>query len=220
MITARAHRTPSGHSRRRLLLTLDSRRIRRATLFFVVACSLLSNACPEAFARNDESAEYPIKLGFLYNFTKFVEWPAESYRDAGAPLTICIVGRDPFSADLEAELRTRKVGEHPVQVKALKATDPLSGCHIVFVPATEKGHFDIIMKDLAGSSSLTVGESDGFAAMGGVINLIVEENKVHFEVNPLAAERARLKISSKLMTMAKIVKEQGRGVKGSQAPGN
>jgi hypothetical protein len=78
---------------------------------------------------------------------------------------------------------------------------------MVFIPVTEKDQADKILKGLKGSSILTVGESEGFAALGGIINLTVEGNTVHFEVNQLAAERAGLKISSKLLSMAKIVKE-------------
>jgi hypothetical protein len=189
------------------------RRIRRASALLIVISSLVSTPCANTFAQTEESAEYPVKLAFLYNFTKFVEWPAASFHNEGAPLAICIVGHDPFSADLETELRARKVGDHPVAVKILKATDNLTGCHIVFVPITEKDRADKIVKDLQGSSALTVGECDGFAAMGGVINLVIEGNKLHFEVNPLAAERAGLKISSKMLTMAKIVKEPGHGGK-------
>jgi hypothetical protein len=94
----------------------------------------------------------------------------------------------------------------------LKPTDALNGCHIVFVPATEKNQ-DRILRNLSGSSTLTVGETEGFAARAGIINLTVEENKVHFEVNELAADRAGLKISSKLLLIAKIVKEQDQGKK-------
>jgi len=184
---------------------LKSPRIRRAS-FFIVACWLVWNASPEALS-NTESVEYPVKLAFLYNFTKFVEWPPDSYRDAGAPLPICIVGRDPFSPDLEGELRTRTVAGHPIEVRTLRPTDTLSVCHMVFIPVTEKDQADKILKGLKGSSILTVGESEGFAALGGIINLTVEGNTVHFEVNQLAAERAGLKISSKLLSMAKIVKE-------------
>ena len=84
---------------------------------------------------------------------------------------------------------------------------------MVFVPVTEKNHVATIVRNLKGSSTLTVGETEGFAEQGGIINLTVEENKVHFEVNPLAAERAGLKISSKLLNIAKIVKEQDHGSK-------
>jgi hypothetical protein len=194
---------------RRRVARFASRRIRRIS-FFLVALYILSNASPKALSQNEEGVAYPVKLAFLYNFTKFVEWPANSYRDAAAPLAICIVGHDPFSPDLEGELRTRTVGGHPVEVRTLRPNDTLSVCHVVFVPATEKDQ-DRIVDSLNGSSTLTVGETDGFAVRGGIINLTVEENKVHFEVNQLAADRAGITISSKLLSIAKIVKEQSHG---------
>jgi hypothetical protein len=191
----------------RSVLGVDSRQICRASIFGIIACWLVLIASPKAFSQKEESAEYEVKLAFLYNFTKFVEWPPESYSAQSAPLLICIVGHDPFSQALEDELRTRNVGGHPVEVRALKPNDKLSLCQIVFVPATEKQHELRILSDLKGSSTLTVGETDGFAVQGGIINLTVEANKVHFEVNRLGAERAGLKISSRLLSIAKIVNE-------------
>lgn len=189
-------------------IRLLNRRVRLAGRSFVtvsiIACWLSSEA-PQAYSRNGEGVEYTVKLAFLYNFTKFIQWPAGSYRDPEAPHAICIVGRDPFSADIEGDLRTRIVGRHPVQVLTLKPTDTLNVCHIVFIPATDNGQANKIVKDLSGSSTLTVGETEGFAELGGVINLTVEGNTVHFEVNQLAAQRAGLKISSKLLSLAKIV---------------
>jgi hypothetical protein len=193
-------------SRRRFGVRIDSPRIRHIS-FFVLACWLALNASPKALSTVG-SVEYPVKLAVLYNFTKFVEWPPESFRDPGAPLAICIVGHDPFSPDLEGDLRTRAVAGHPVEVRTLRPTDRLSLCHMVFVPVTEKDRAEAIVRGLQGSSALTVGESEGFAVLGGIINLTVEGDTVHFEVNQLAAERAGLKISSKLLRMAKIVKEQ------------
>jgi hypothetical protein len=149
--------------------------------------------------------EYPVKLAFLFNFSKFVEWPSGSFRSPAAPLAICIVGHDPFTQDIELDLRTRMVGVHPVEVLTLKPSDTLNGCHIVFIPATEKDQAGKIVGSLKGASTLTVGETEGFAVSGGIINLTVEGNRVHFEVNPLAAQRAGLKISSKLLSLAKIV---------------
>ena len=193
----------SGHSRRIL-----SRRILRAFFFAIIAGALSFTAAPTAFAQTDDGAEYAVKLGFLYNFTKFIEWPPEAFRDSAAPLVICIVGRDPFRPDLEAELRTRKVGGHPVEIATKTQNDALSACHIVFVPVTEKNQSDRILRSLQGSRALTVGETEGFAVLGGSINLVVEYNKVHFEINRLAADRAGLRIGSRLLGIAKIVKEQ------------
>jgi hypothetical protein len=190
---------------RRLVVRIDSRRIRRLPLF-VLALWLLSNP-PATLARDEGTAEYPVKLAFLYNFTKFVEWPSESYPDPGAPFAICVVGDDPFSPDMKRELGTRTIGGHPVEVRTLKATDSLSACHVVFVPSTQKDQAARIVSGLKGSSTLTVGETEGFALQGGIINLTIEENKVHFEVNPQAAKRAGLTISSQLLKLATIVQE-------------
>src|SRR6202521_3200511 len=92
---------------------IDSCRILRASFFAIIAGGLFLSAAPKALSQNEEGAEYSVKFGFLYNFTKFVEWPPDSFRDPGAPLVICIVGHNPFRQDLKAELRTRKVGGHP-----------------------------------------------------------------------------------------------------------
>jgi len=196
----------------RFVPSLDSRRILRA-FFFAIITGVLFGAPHKALSQNEEGAEYSVKLGFLYNFTKFVEWPPDSFRDSSAPLVICIVGHDPFRQDLVAELRTRKVGDHPVEVRNHTPNDKLRVCHIVFVPVTEKNQSDRILRGLEGSRTLTVGETEGFALLGGIINLTVEDNKVHFEINRLAADRAGIKIGSRLLSIAKIVKEQDHGKK-------
>ena len=198
---------------RRFVPGVDWRRVLKASFSAIIAGGLFFGVSLNALPKNEEVAEYAVKLGFLYNFTKFVEWPADAFRDAGAPLVICIVGHDPFRQDLEAELRTRKVGDRPVEVRSQTSNDKLTACHVVFVPDTEKSQSDRILRGLEGSRTLTVGETEGFAVLGGVINLTVEDNKVHFEINRLAADRAGLKIPSRLLSIAKIVKEQDRGRK-------
>ena len=187
----------------------DACRVPRA-FSFIIVCWFFFNVFPGALWLNGESVEYPVKLAFLYNFAKFVEWPADSYSNPGAPLSICIVGHDPFSSDIEDELQTRKAWGHPVQVLTLRPAETLSACHMVFIPITEKDQAKVV-RSLKGSSTMTVGETEGFAAMGGVINLTVEKSEVHFEVNRLAADRAHLKISAKLLSLAKIVTDQGPG---------
>jgi hypothetical protein len=173
--------------------------------FLMIALCIFSSAPPRALALNDEDVEYPAKLAFLYNFAKFIEWPPGSYDYPSAPFVICIAGHDPFSPGTENELRTRRVLGHPIEIRALRSTDGLSACSMLFIPFTEKDQADNILRGLRGSSTLTVGETEGFAARGGIINLTVEGNRLHFEINQLAAKRAGLKISSKLFSLAKIV---------------
>jgi hypothetical protein len=183
---------------------------RRASIFIVILW-IFSTAPPRALAQNDEEIEYPAKLAFLYNFAKFIEWPLASYSFPGAPFVVCIAGRDPFRSDDESELRTRTVLGHPIQIRALRVTGTLSACNIAFIPVTENDQAGNILRGFKGSSTLTVGETQGFAARGGVINLTVEGNRLRFEINQMAAERAGLKISSKLFSLAKIVTDdQGR----------
>jgi hypothetical protein len=178
--------------------------------FLMMVLWILSGAPPGALALNGEDVEYPAKLAFLYNFAKFIEWPPGSYRSPSAPLVICIAGHDPFSAGTENELRTRTALGHAIEIRALPATDTLSICSMVFIPVTERDQADNILRGLKGSNTLTVGEIEGFAARGGMINLTVEGNRLHFEINRLAAERAGFKISSKLFNLAKIVTDDER----------
>jgi hypothetical protein len=181
---------------------------RRASFFFVILW-IFSTAPAGALAHNDDEIEYPAKLAFLYNFAKFIEWPVASYRFSGAPFVLCIAGRDPFRPDDESELRTRTVLGHPIQIRRLTGTSGV--CNIAFIPLTERDQADNILRAFRGSSTLTVGEIQGFAARGGIINLTVERNRLSFEINQQAAERAGLKISSKLLGLAKIVTDdQGR----------
>jgi hypothetical protein len=182
-------------------------RMRRATVF-VIICWLFSNSAPKALPVNVETVEYPVKLAFLYNFTKFVIWPPDSFRNPDAPLVLCIVGNDPFSPAIEGELRSRTAGSHPIEVRTLRTSDILNVCHMVFVPVTAEDQAARVIRSLKGSSTLTVGESEQFAARGGIINLMTEGNRLHLEVNLLAAERAGLKISSKMLALAKIVHDE------------
>ena len=168
---------------------------------------MLSTPRPAA-AQNDGGVEYRAKLAFIYNLARFVEWPSGSYSDPVAPLKIGIVGTDPFSPDLEAELRRRTVGGHPVEIKTLRPGDTVGACHIVFVPLAADDQTARIVKGLDRSSTLTVGETEGFAMRGGIVNFKVEDNRLRFEVNLHAAERAGLKISSKLLDIATIIKER------------
>lgn len=171
-----------------------------------VACFLLVAACPYARSQSEGSTEYSLKLAFLYNFTKFVEWPTDAFPNASAPFEVCMVGRDPFGDHLEQSLRDRTVDNRPMAFRRSTSGDNLKGCQIVFVTAEAKGQAPSIVSRLKSSSVLTVGETKGFAANGGIVNFIVEENRLRFEVNLDAARQTRLSISSKLLALAKIVR--------------
>lgn len=170
----------------------------------VTAVTLL--AClPSALAQGPESNEYQLKLAFLYNFAQFVDWPADSFHDPAAPLAICVAGDNPFQGEIGEGLRGRTVKGHPLEVRKLGAGEDLRACQMVFVRAGEKRLIPSILASARGSNTLTVGEADGFARHGGIINITRNENRLRFEVNLSAAGRTHLKISSKLLALATIV---------------
>jgi hypothetical protein len=168
---------------------------------------LLSALCVHS---QPEGNEYQVKAAFLFNFGKFVEWPDSSFVGDGAPFSICVVGNDPFGGALDA-LRGKFIGHRPVAVWRIKNADDGWRCQVVFVSASEKSHFDAIFRTLRGSNALLVSDTPGFAAAGGAIELTVEDNHVHFIINPDAIQRARLRVSSQLLALAKIVRDAPSG---------
>jgi hypothetical protein len=159
-----------------------------------------------AEAQSVPLSEYQIKAGFLFNFTKFVEWPPDSFSDPGVPLVMGVVGDNQITSLLEETAAGKTVNGRAVIVKRFKEGQDIHGCQILFISSSEEKHTTQILERIKGSSILTVGETDGFVQSGGVINFFVEGNKVRLEVNLDAAARARLKISAKVIAVARLVK--------------
>jgi YfiR/HmsC-like len=154
-----------------------------------------------------------VKAAFLFNFAKFVEWPGSSYMGGGAPFSICVLGEDPFG-DALTSLRGKFVANRPVAVWRIKNVEAGWRCQILFVSSSEKSHLPAIFSALRGANALLVGETDGFAARGGAIQFILEENHVRFAINPATIRRAGLQVSSKLLALAKIVRDDQSSGKG------
>ena len=148
------------------------------------------------------SLEYQVKAAFLYNFAKFIEWPEEN---PGVPLSICVLGQDPFGPLLDQMVEGKSIRGRALVVR--RAADPagLRSCGIVFVGATEMRHLGTIAKAAEAVHALTVGENDEFARTGGMIGFVLVDNKIRFEINVDAATRARLRISSQLLQVAHLV---------------
>jgi hypothetical protein len=152
-------------------------------------------------AQSNALSEYEVKAAFLYHFAQFVEWPPETFKEASDPLVYCTIGEDPFHGSLEAALNGKTIGARSLHVRHLKQLSELQGCHLVFV----------VLALLKGSPVLIVGESEHFVQEGGTIGFFLEENKIRFEINLEAAEKAQLKISSRLLALAKTVVGNPRG---------
>jgi hypothetical protein len=159
-----------------------------------------------AGARAQPVEEYQVKAAFLYNFVKFVEWPAEAFKTPGDPVTICVLGRNPFGGALEEAVQGKVVAGRSFAVRELSEAVPQGECQVVFVAVSERKRFHSILKKLKSPGILTVGEASGFAAEGGVINFRLENGRVRFEINVDAADEKRLKVSSKLLALAEIIR--------------
>jgi hypothetical protein len=149
--------------------------------------------------------EYQVKAAFLFNFTKFVDWPSEAFSDANSPFVITVFGNDPISSSLEA-IKGKVVNNRKLTVRRVKETQDIGKSNVLFVSPSAKKELVHILAALQGQSVLTVGEDAAFTQSGGIINFVNEDNKVRFEVNVSAAERAGLKISSRLLALARVVK--------------
>ena len=149
-----------------------------------------------------QAPEYDLKAAFLFNFAKFVEWPASAFIDERAPLTICVYGEDPFGSTLDVVVQGERVGERSLLVQRPDGLDDLGECHVLFISRSEKDRLAEVMAQVEGKPVLTVADTDGFLRAGGVINFILEGSKVRFLIDQAAAQRNGLRISSKLMRLA------------------
>jgi hypothetical protein len=162
----------------------------------ILACLLLLASAGRAA---EGPSEYAVKAAFLYNFAKFVEWPARTFAGAADPIVLCVLGENPFGTLLDDAVRDKTVNGRQIAVHESKTLSAAAGCHIVFLAS---GSLDESLSALANKSVLTVSDAESAVDRGAIIGLKLEERKVRFEVNLVAARKARLKLSSQLLKIA------------------
>jgi len=186
-----------------------SRFVRR-TGVTVAALLVLGGGAAAAWAQGVVATEYAVKAAFLYHFAKFAEWPAE----AGGPIPpvvhLCVLGDDPFGQALE-ELSDRGADGLKVDVRHVTRVEESPRCHILFVSASEGDRLAAHLARARRAGILTVSDLDGFAQAGGVIQFVLEDGKVRFWINRAAAERSGVRLSSRLLALARIVDGSGSG---------
>lgn len=173
----------------------------------LLVLSTLTHAMDGEANDADRVNEYQVKAAILYNLAKFVDWPGDAFADPLAPLSVCVLGADPFGTVLDDTLRGRMVGRRVVVARRL--AEVAGGCHVLFVANSERKRLAAILDRLRTESVLTVGEADGFAEQGGMIGLLTDGDRVRFEINVDAAEHARLKLSARLMALASSIRRSG-----------
>jgi len=171
----------------------------------VVLAAVLIVVAPFTRAQDSPPSEYQLKAAFLFSFAKFVDWPPRSFASQQSPFAICILGADPFGTAIDDTLRGKTIGEHPVVIERVKEPSNVRHCQILFISSAEKHRLAEILMALQGANILIVGESEHFADSGGTIELMLEQNHIRFAINTDAAESSGLRISSKLLALAKVV---------------
>jgi hypothetical protein len=151
----------------------------------------------------DAPAEYGVKAAFLLNFTRFVTWPPESFSDSKAPLAICVLGRDPFGTVLDEVVQGVMANGHGLVIRRISEPPAAQACQIVFIDPEIKDSRRVLTA--IPLTVLTVGEGSQFVHQGGMIGFVVENRRVRFDINYARSEEAGLKISSRLLSVARTV---------------
>lgn len=175
-----------------------------------IAVALLA-ALLAAPARAAAPTEYQVKAVFLYNFSRFVEWPDGAFADAKSPFVVGVFGFDPFGADLDEAVRGESVRGHPLVVRRVRNAAEAAQCQILFIHHSEGERLDEVLGVLEKRSTLTVSDIDGAAQRGVMIRLVTQDGRIRMRINVDSARAAQLTISSNLLRSAQIVDSAARG---------
>jgi hypothetical protein len=178
---------------------------RRLSLLPLLLAPALAAAAGPAIAA---SLEYRVKAACLCNFFKFVEWPPRAFPQPDAPYLLCVLGQDPFGADLDAAAASAVVGRRLI-VRRVSDVKTASDCHVLYVADSERARLPAIAQALASAPVLTTGDDPEFTRVGGDLRFFLAGNKVRFEINLPAIERAGLKPSAKLLSLAVVIGKPG-----------
>ena len=182
--------------------------MRRFNRVRLLSALLLATLAPAAPGPAEQLPEYSVKAAFLYHFVEFVEWPADA--PLPATITIGVLGKDPFGDLLDRAILHKVVMGRALAVRRFETVEDLQPCQILFVSSSEMSRLPQAFALLGVAPVLTVGEADRFARRGGMIGFVFEDDRVRLEINLGAAEAAGLRVSSKLLSVARLVKADTR----------
>jgi YfiR/HmsC-like len=183
--------------------------LRKALRLILIACTGILMGTPGPVAA-DAPTENQVQAVFLYNFSRFVEWPPQTFAAPNDPFVIGILGTDPFGARLDEAVRNEQVNGHPLMVRRFHSVAELENCQILFVDRSETARLAQILSALDHRSTLTVSQADGAAQRGVMIQFATENNRIRLRINVDSARASGLTISSKLLRPAEIVGSEVR----------
>jgi len=174
---------------------------------FAAIVTLLAGMAAAAIQVEAQTVSTPgLTAAFIFNFVKFTTWPEDVLRE-GNTIAICVAGSDQIADALSQLTRDKAVEGHPLAIRRIDLDRPVAECHVVFGASLNKARAQELVRAAAGRPILTVSDFEDFAMYGGVANFFIDDGRMRFAVNPDAADRVRLRISSKLLTLAKVVRD-------------
>ena len=183
--------------------------MRFARLHWIAGAALWHalGGAPVFGADPDAPSEYAVKAAFLYNFAKFIEWPQAASGVTRGPIVLCVFAGEPYREPLAA-IDGKSAQGRTLQVRRGVHPDEIKSCDMLFIAESEERSIPELLRLARGWPVLTIGDIEGFAASGGMIGLVYAEDRVQFEINNRAAQRANLKIGSQLLRLARLVKQR------------
>lgn len=178
---------------------------RRWLLRCALAVACWAAAPPGIAQTTSVATENQVKAAYLYKFGGYVEWPAQAFEKPESPFVIGVVAADGFAEVLEQTVAGRNLNGHPLTVQRLKRGEPFNGVHMVFISRTETNVLQEAINNLKGQAVLTVTDAERGAHAGSMISFVLEDNKVRFDIAPTPAEQSKLKISARLLNVARKV---------------
>jgi len=176
------------------------------TFWLIISLMFIFNMMSISIIYAQGSREYEIKAAFLYNFAKFVTWPDEAFADVQSPFVIGVLGQDPFDETLKS-IEGKVAQDRKIIIKRFNSEKDIDICHILFISSSEKNRLNQIFNNgLSGKNILTIGDMTQFTQSGGIINFILQNNMIRFEISQKSVQRTGLSLSSQLLKLA-IVKD-------------
>lgn len=176
--------------------------IRPCSLAIVIALLLVSQCAPSSAQRTSDAQ---VEAAYIYNFAKFIEWPAQKFSSANAPIRFCLLNDFAFQPFLDRTVKGKSISGHPLEVVQVRDASEGAQCHVLFINSAQERQVRRAFELLRNSSVLTVGETDAFVEEGGMINFFLQDDQVQFRINHKAAKEAGLYLSSRLLSVAKSV---------------
>jgi len=182
-------------------------RLRRWTFVALLLSGLPLSSVSRAASVTPISRECEIKAAFIYNFTKFVEWPVGGLADHRAPFVIGVLGDSGCDAALERLASDHQINGHPIEVHKVASAQEVRSVQILYVSRTQEQQFAALASAITVAPVLTVGESATFVSAGGMVNFVQQDNKLRFEINVHSATQAGLRVSAQVLKLATSVRE-------------